>query len=520
MAVEFASRLERAIEKLPTRYPGPGGAAAVVREGEVLVQSTWGFADVERRIAFSPGSLFRLGSVTKQFTCGLILDAFEDPSVLDDAVCAQLPNLQQERPSTVHLCHNMSGLRDIWAVLLLHGAVADLCLGEQEIRSVIGSTKTLQFLPGSRFSYANQNFRILSDVLQDRTSRSFSEMLQKRIFEPVGMEGASYSPDTRINPGETVGYEGDRWTGFRAAANATAWTGDGGIIACLRDLIAWEKYIDVTRDDPLWLYHRLSAPVAAANGEPGPYGFGLNRWFELGHATNGHTGSIRGWHMHRLHCPSKRISIVVMFNHMAEAHTAALELFAAILNEDQPQTARLLPPPSWLGGYCEAEGGLSIRVDTIPSGRLRLRYGQSAQLLTLQADGTATNAHTRLRLETDGLWLDRPNEKRSFLLTRSVGLTIAGLAGRYRCAELQSELTVAETNGVLYAAFSGSLGLGRMELLDPVAGETWTLPVPRGLDYAPPGDWTLTFKRELNGQVSGADVGCWRARGFTYVRVE
>ena len=77
-------------------------------------------------------------------------------------------------------------------------------------------------------------------------------------------------------------------------------------------------------------------------------------------------------------------------------------------------------------------------------------------------------------------------------------------------------MSVVETGGVLYGAFSGFLGQGRMELLDPVGADVWALPCPRALDQTPPGDWTLAFRRDAAGRVVGVTVGCWLARGLAY----
>jgi D-aminopeptidase len=90
-----SARLERAVASVPRNYAGPGGAVAVVREGEVVVRHSWGWANAEQRIAFTPRTLFRMCSITKQFTCGVVLDAFPDPSVLDGDVRACLKSLQQ-----------------------------------------------------------------------------------------------------------------------------------------------------------------------------------------------------------------------------------------------------------------------------------------------------------------------------------------------------------------------------------------------------------------------------------------
>ena len=249
----------------------------MLRKGEVVVRHTWGWANAERRIAFTPRTLFRICSISKQFTCALMLDAFPDPSVLDDDVRAHLPLLDGRPPGALHLCHNQSGLRDYWAVAMLHGAAVEAPFAEVEARRVIAGTRSLHFTPGTQSSYVNQNFRILSSIIEARTGRGFAELLRSRLFERIGMEGAFLAADTRAMPDGTEGYEGTQTAGFRAAENRILWTGDAGIGASLDDMIAWERHIDATRDDPEALYSRLSAPVSFMDGADARYGFGLGR---------------------------------------------------------------------------------------------------------------------------------------------------------------------------------------------------------------------------------------------------
>ena len=523
MMTSHSSGLDRAIDSLPRNFPGPGGALAVLRDGEVLVRHAWGWANAERRIAFTPRSLFRLCSVTKQFTCGLILDTFPDPSVLDGDVRARLPLLEQTAPGALHLCHNQSGLRDYWAVAMLHGSPAEAPFGDLEAAQIIGATRQLQFVPGSRYSYCNQNFRILSDILQERTGRSFAELLRSRIFEPAGMSSAILAADTRAMPDGTEGYEGTPAGGFRAAENRIVWTGDAGLGASLDDMIAWERHIDATRDEPDSLYRRLSRPVSFADGPLAAYGFGLSRSTEFGRAATGHGGALRGWRVHRLHLAAERISVVVMFNHLSDARAAALDLLAGFLGEERPKPDAAIPAPKWLGSYREPETGLAVRIAAAGAGQIRLRYGHSAEELNLQADGSASNASgTSLSFGDDGLRMDRPQENQSSRLRpceAAPAPTTTDAVGRYRCAELDAELTVADSGGVLYGGFSGFLGQGRMELLEPVGQDVWTLPCYRALDHTPPGDWTLAFRRGPAGKVEGVEVGCWLARHIPYERV-
>ena len=523
MTSPTSARLDRALDALPRSFPGPGGAVAVLRDGEVLARHAWGWANAERRIPFTPRTLFRMCSITKQFTCGLVLDAFPDASVLDGDVAARLPLLEGAAPGAPHLCHNQSGLRDSWALAMLHGSPAEAPFGDEETARVIGSARTLQFAPGTRYSYSNGNFRLLSDVVQARAGRGLAELLRTRILGRVGMETAFLAADTRAMPDGTEGYEGTQATGFRAAENRVLWTGDAGLGASLDDMIAWERHIDATRDDAGSLYNRLSAPVAFADGAPAAYGFGLNRRAVLGRAATGHGGALRGWRSHRLHLAAERVSVVVLFNHMSDAQEAALDLLAAVLGEDRARPGAApdaaLPAPQWPGVCVEPETGLAVRIDAPQAGRVRLRYGHSAEWLDLQADGTAGRDGTRLGLRDGGPWMERPQENQASFLRPCDGEAVRDIEGCYRCGELEAELTVCDAGGVLAGGFSGFLGRGRMETLEAVGPDLWLLPCPRALDHTPPGDWTLAFRRGGDGRVCGVEVGCWLARGLSYRRL-
>lgn len=516
---DLTRRLDAALAQLPRNHAGPGGAAAVLRDGEVLARHAWGWANAERRIPFTPRTLFRMCSITKQFTCATLLDLFPDPSVLDGELRARLPLLEGAVPSVLDLCHNQSGLRDYWAVAMLHGSPVEAPFGDIEAARLIAGTHSLHFTPGTRYSYVNQNFRLISELLQDRTGKSFADLLREHVFGRAGMETALLVADTRAMPDGTEGYEGSQAGGFRAAENRILWTGDAGLGASLDDMIAWERHIDTTRDEPASLYGRIAAPVSFADGAAAPYGFGLARGSDFGRAHTGHGGALRGWRSHRLYVPSERVSVVVLFNHFGDAHGAALDLLAAVLGETRPAADAALPAPSWLGAYVEPETGLSARIEHAAPGQVLLRFGHSPERLDLAADGTAGNGRTRLRMAGDGLWMDRPQENASTRLQPVSGETRTDLGGRYRCAELDAEVTIAETGGTLYGGFSGFLGQGRMELLNPIAPDLWALPCPRALDHTPPGDWTLAFRRDGSGRPTGIELGCWLARKLSYDRV-
>src|SRR5690606_21471859 len=122
----------------------------------------------------------------------------------------------------------------------------------------------------------------------------------------AGMETAQFGPATGDIPG--IGYEGDEASGFVPAVNRIHWTGDAGILASLDDMIAWERFIDATRDDADGLYRRLSVRPSFADGAPAHYGFGLAHIESGSVALAGHGGALRGWRSQRLHAAAERLS--------------------------------------------------------------------------------------------------------------------------------------------------------------------------------------------------------------------
>ncbi len=511
------SALSDCLELLAANYRGPGGAVAVVQDGAVLERHCWGWADTAARLPFTAATPFPICSITKQFTCGVVASLFPDPATLDALVAAAMPLLAGP-PTTLQLCHNQSGLRDYWATAMLCGAPVEGVFTATDADELVARTRSLHFAPGTRYSYANQNFRLLADAASARTGRSFAELLRDQIFDRVGMAGAALTPEPASIPGGAVGYEGSVESGFRAAVNRIHWTGDAGITATLDDMIAWERFIDAGRDDPESLYNRLSGPVQFSDGRPAAYGFGLARLTLAGHAATGHGGALRGWRSTRLHVPARRLSVVVLFNHSADARQAAVDLVHAALGHAPPGPQAAVATSDWTGIFQEPETGLLARLTATKPNQVQLRYGQSPERLEPTGPDQLAGDATRMRRNGDALWMDRTTDGQSSQLTPVVGAPNCDVAGTFACDELGAELTITTASGVPYAAFSGFLGEGEMQPLIPVHADFWLLPMPRALDQAPPGDWTLQFHRDAAGQPAGVTVGCWLARRVPFRR--
>ena len=509
--------LTRALDVLPQRCKGPGGVAGVVKDGRVIARRAWGHADMGARLAMMAETRLPICSVSKQFTCALLLDQVGDPATLDPFVADYLPRFQGPLPRVQHLADNQSGLRDYWALTVLQGAFPEQQFRRSDALPLLARMKTGHFPPGTSYSYCNNNFRILGELIERASGQDLATLLRQRIFDPAGMTTAALLPDTRHNADGVMGYEGNDDVGFLPAQNGIWWAGDAGISASLDDMLAWEQYIDTTRDDPTGLYNRLSHAAHFADGSPATYGNGLSHAVVAGCDTTGHGGALRGFRAHRRHVASERLSVVVMFNHEADAHGAALGLIEAALNHVETEEAT--SPEGWQGLWLDEADGLILRTQ-VEQGGVTLHYATNASRLKVGADGVARGKGVNLERQGTTLVMRRADENRLVMArpcAPSDSADVSDIAGSYWSDELQATVVIGGCDGAAHAGFEGLMGHGPVERMYPVAQDIWIIPTRRSMDASPPGDWTLQVHRH-SGAVTGLTLGCWLARGIRYQR--
>lgn len=510
--------VEAVMAALPGRFRGPGGVAGVLHEGRVVAATAWGHADLGRRRAMTRAVRLPVCSITKQFTCAAVLGAVGAPEALDGGLPALMPRFQGALPTVRDLCNNQSGLRDYWALTVLQGARAEQTFARADAAPLIARYRTGHFAPGTRYSYSNGNFRILADLLEQATGEDMATLYARHIWQPAGMETAVLAADTRHPADEVVGYEGNILTGFVPADNGIWWMGDAGMAASLDDMLAYERWVDAGRDTPEAIYSRLAEPQVFRDGTRASYSFGLSHSTVAGRRFTGHGGALRGFRSYRMYCAEQRLSVVVMFNHQADAQGAAQMLAKAALGWADP--APLALESGWQGRWICPETGLTARLEP-GAASVVMRFGTSPEELRQVAPGRLGSAHVTLERQGDRLLMRRPLENLVTMLEPFAPVDVADgaeIAGRYASDELGAEMVI-EANGPSVAVwFDGMLGQGPAELAMPVGPDLWIVSTRRSMDAPAPGDWTLQIRRDGAGRVAGARLGCWLARGLDYRR--
>jgi CubicO group peptidase (beta-lactamase class C family) len=334
------------IDRLFSDWEGdrPGGAVAVTVAGEVAHRAAYGTADLVTRAPFRTDHRFPVASLTKHMTtlCILLLQG-EGRLDLEDQVNEIIPGLLSvDAPISIrHLCANTSGLRDYITLATFAGQRLITGLRAAMIEKLIRGQTSLNFSPGSEYSYSNSNFVVLGWILERLTGWPLETVFSRLLFEPLGMASTSLiRRSTDTPPNAVKGYSGVA-AGFLPWSWDTDLAGEGGVWSSLDDLVKWEQNFARPRVGSQSILRRLGELQLLNDGRSSNYALGLRRGETLGCKWEGHSGGWEGYRSFRLRLVETGVGIVVFANHTADIESAAMEVAHCCLSWAEP--ARLRP---------------------------------------------------------------------------------------------------------------------------------------------------------------------------------
>ena len=152
-----------------TQGETPGGALAVVQDGEIVYKKGYGLADIEHQLPIDPSSVFYIGSVSKQFVTFCILLLEEQGKLsLDDSIQTFLPDFPTygHTLSLRHFIHHTSGVRDFITLMDLKGRSYLDHMEVEEVYDLIKRQQELNFVPGDQYLYSNSCYFMLALIVE------------------------------------------------------------------------------------------------------------------------------------------------------------------------------------------------------------------------------------------------------------------------------------------------------------------------------------------------------------------
>lgn len=291
-------RIAAIAEEYVARTDVPGLSLAVVRGDDVLTNRGFGLADVENGVPATDRTVYRLGSISKQFLAATIL-RLEEKNVLrrSDPVTRWLDDVPPQA-SAITIHH-----------LLTHTAGLPLHVVSDDEGRWIAPTLAETGRPGERTGYSNAGYALAGAIVERATTRAFFDVLREEIFVPAGMEQTSECDEQRIIPHRAQGYAwvGDRLMNDDPLELSPALRFAGGLCSSTSDLVRWFQWLTKRP-----MFEAMTALPTHSDGSPARYGYG----FRLGEtdAPVQHSGAVNGFLSRIEYHPAHRLLIVVLIN--------------------------------------------------------------------------------------------------------------------------------------------------------------------------------------------------------------
>ena len=251
------NNLSKAIDSLFNNREGrPGCAVGVINNGEYIHKRGYGLANLEHNISIDENSIFRIGSISKQFTA-MAIAILEEQGLLafNDEMQKHIPDLIDygEKVTINQMIHHFSGLGD-YEYMDYPGRFRNAVdeefrwgnedyLTNEEFYALI---KTLPLIrkPERKFWYSNTGYALLTLVAQNVSGLSLRELAERDIFKPLAMNDSFFNDDVNLiikNRADAYSPIKGKPGQYKINMTNLSWVGDGGVYTSLNDFIKWDQ---------------------------------------------------------------------------------------------------------------------------------------------------------------------------------------------------------------------------------------------------------------------------------------
>ncbi len=309
----------------------PGCAAGVIHQGEYIHKKAYGLGNLEYRQPLTSASVFRMGSVSKQFTAMAIAILAERGDLdLDADVHTYLPDLMDygHKVTVRQMVHHIAGMGDYDHPAFNKPDGSEFRFGDEDYATIdefyaMVAKADLVHEPGSRYDYSNLGYFLMAHVVESVSGMTLRQFAEAEIFGPLGMDRSFFNDNVdQVIPNRAYGYrklEDGTWEVYMTNLD---FVGDGGVFTTLDDFIKWDQNFydnQLGKGGPALIKMvETPHPDTIEITEEGPrnvhYAFGLRTDEINGEYMIGHGGSWQAFTTTYNRYPELELSIVVMCN--------------------------------------------------------------------------------------------------------------------------------------------------------------------------------------------------------------
>lgn len=297
--------------------PIPGLSIAVARHGRTLVAKGHGLANIELDVPATTSTVYRIGSITKQFTASAIMRLVEAEKLgLDDPIEKYLPDfpIGGHRITVRHLLTHTSGIKSYTGLGPKFWDVSRLDLSHEKLLALF-KDEPADFQPGEKFLYNNSGYYLLGVIIEKVTGEAYADHMRKTLFEPLGLGSTVYCDLEPIVKHRAMGYAVQNGKIVNAAPlSMKPPFSAGALCSTVDDLLRWTTALMDGKVVSRRSLDQMTTRATLNDGKPTTYGFGLGIGERDGRRYISHGGGINGFTSFLGYQPDTGTTIVVLTN--------------------------------------------------------------------------------------------------------------------------------------------------------------------------------------------------------------
>jgi D-alanyl-D-alanine carboxypeptidase len=293
-----------------------GLSIGVAKGDEVLLAEGYGSANLELSVPASADTVYRIGSVTKQFTAAAIMLLIEEGKVgLEDSMTKWLSDypMQGHVVTVRQLLQHTSGIRSFTSLPSFPKELRRDMDREEMLARI--RDEPFDFPPGERFQYNNSGYYLLGVIIEEASGKTYEEFLTERFFGPLEMEATMMGKWGRIISNRASGYSG--WGGEFSNAPSVSMTqpfAAGALVSTVEDLMKWVHGLATGEVLSAESWETMTTRGALEDGKAIPYGCGVFVKRLAGRSAIRHGGGIKGFRSELIYFPKSGHTVVVLAN--------------------------------------------------------------------------------------------------------------------------------------------------------------------------------------------------------------
>jgi CubicO group peptidase (beta-lactamase class C family) len=198
-----AAEIDETMTRLMKAAEVTGAGIAILNRGKVAYLKAYGYRDKEKNLPLTVDSVMSAASISKVAFAYLAMELVDDGMLdLDKPIYQYLPKPLPEYPKYADLATDPRYKRITARMLLSHTSGFANWRWMEDDR-----TLKIHFEPGSRYAYSGEGIDLLQLVVETTTKKPLDELMQQRVFEPLGMTRTSMIWQERFESDYATGYD-------------------------------------------------------------------------------------------------------------------------------------------------------------------------------------------------------------------------------------------------------------------------------------------------------------------------